>query len=358
MKNISRLLKYLADYKGRIGLYFATSLLAVIFSLFSFTMLAPVLQVLFEGVSESSDNKGVISDITNKVNETILEYDKLTALTYAVVIVVAFTILKNLFVYLSLNILNPIRNAVIRRLRNDMYTKALSLPIGYFNEEHKGDLISRMTNDVNEVEISIMNVLETFIREPLTIIITLGSMIIISPGLTLFLLILLPISGLIIGRVGKSLKKPSSAAQEQLGGILSIIDETLVGMRVVKAFNAEKHQHLRFTKINNIIFRLKNKIAMRRDLSSPLSETLGIIVVCIILWYGGKLIFSEQTTLTGPFFLVFIGLFYQIINPIKNLSTAFYNIQKGTAAIDRMEEFLSVENTIKEPTQPKKLSWL
>ena len=356
MKNISRLLKYLADYKGRIGLYFATSLLAVIFSLFSFTMLAPVLQVLFEGVSEPSDNKGVISDITNKVNETILEYDKLTALTYAVVIVVMFTILKNLFVYLSLNILNPIRNAVIRRLRNDMYTKALSLPIGYFNEEHKGDLISRMTNDVNEVEISIMNVLETFIREPLTIIITLGSMIIISPGLTLFLLILLPISGLIIGRVGKSLKKPSSAAQEQLGGILSIIDETLVGMRVVKAFNAEKHQHLRFTKINNIIFRLKNKIAMRRDLSSPLSETLGIIVVCIILWYGGKLIFSEQTTLTGPFFLVFIGLFYQIINPIKNLSTAFYNIQKGTAAIDRMEEFLSVENAIKEPMQPKTLS--
>lgn len=353
MKNISRLLKYLADYKGRIGVYFVTSLLAVVFSLFSFTMLAPVLQVLFEGVSEPSTDKGVISDITNTVNETILEYDKLTALTYAVVIVVVFTILKNMFVYLSLNILNPIRNAVIRRLRDDMYTKALSLPIGYFNEEHKGDLISRMTNDVNEVEISIMNVLEVFIREPLTIIITLGSMIIISPGLTLFLLILLPISGLIIGRVGKSLKKPSGAAQEQLGGILSIIDETLVGMRVVKAFNAEKHQHLRFTKINNLIFRLKNKIAMRRDLSSPLSETLGIIVVCVILWYGGKLIFSEQTTLTGPFFLVFIGLFYQIINPIKNLSTAFYNIQKGTAAIDRMEEFLTVENTIKEPTQPK-----
>lgn len=356
MKNISRLLKYLADYKGRIGVYFVTSLLAVVFSLFSFTMLAPVLQVLFEGVSESSSNKGVISDITNKVNQTILEYDKLTALTYAVVIVVVFTILKNLFVYLSLNILNPIRNAVISRLRDDMYTKALSLPIGYFNEEHKGDLISRMTNDVNEVEISIMNVLETFIREPLTIIITLGSMIVISPGLTLFLLILLPISGLIIGRVGKSLKKPSSAAQEQLGGILSIIDETLVGMRVVKAFNAEKHQHLRFTKINNLIFRLKNKIAMRRDLSSPLSETLGITVVCIILWYGGKLIFSEQTTLTGPFFLVFIGLFYQIINPIKNLSTAFYNIQKGTAAIDRMEEFLSVENTITEPANPKPIN--
>jgi subfamily B ATP-binding cassette protein MsbA len=356
MKNISRLLRYLGDYKSRIALYFLTSLLAVLFSLFSFTMLAPVLQVLFEGVSEKSEGRGVISDITNAVNTTILEYDKLTALTYAVVIVIIFTILKNLFVYTSLNILNPIRNAVIRRLRNDMFTKALSLPIGFFNEEKKADLVSKMTNDINEVEVSIMNVLETFIREPLTIIITLSSMLVISPQLTLFLLVLLPVSGLIIGRIGKSLKKPSGQAQEQLGNILGVIDETLVGIRVVKAFNAEKHQHLRFTQINNIIFRLKNKIARKRDLSSPMSETLGIIVVCIILWYGGKLIFSGQSSLTGPFFIVFIGLFYQIINPIKNLSTAFYNVQKGSAAVERMEQFLSVDNTVKELPDAKSIN--
>lgn len=355
MKKIAPLLKHLAGFQSRIVLYFVTSLLAVVFSLFSFTMLAPVLQVLFEGVSEPSTNKGIVSDIINTVNQTILEYDKLTALTYSVLIVVAFTILKNLFVYTSLNILNPIRNAVIRKLRNEMFMKALSLPIGFFNEERKGDLISKMTNDINEVEVSIMNVLETFIREPLTIIITLISMVVISPQLTLFLLILLPISGLIIGRIGKSLKKPSGEAQEQLGNVLGVIDETLVGMRVVKAFNAEKHQQLRFTQINNLIFRLKNKIAMRRDLSSPLSETMGIIVVCIILWYGGKLIFSGDTSLTGPFFIMFIGLFYQIINPIKNLSTAFYNIQKGSAAVARMEQFLNTENTIKELPDAKNI---
>lgn len=355
MKKIAPLLKHLAGFQSRIVLYFVTSLLAVVFSLFSFTMLAPVLQVLFEGVSEPSTNKGIVSDIINTVNQTILEYDKLTALTYSVLIVVVFTILKNLFVYTSLNILNPIRNAVIRKLRNEMFMKALSLPIGFFNEERKGDLISKMTNDINEVEVSIMNVLETFIREPLTIIITLISMVVISPQLTLFLLILLPISGLIIGRIGKSLKKPSGEAQEQLGNVLGVIDETLVGMRVVKAFNAEKHQQLRFTQINNLIFRLKNKIAMRRDLSSPLSETMGIIVVCIILWYGGKLIFSGDTSLTGPFFIMFIGLFYQIINPIKNLSTAFYNIQKGSAAVARMEQFLNTENTIKELPDAKNI---
>lgn len=348
MKKIAPLLRHLAGFKNKIVLYFITSLLAVLFSLFSFTMLAPVLQVLFEGATAKSEGKGIVSDIINTVNQTILEYDKLTALTYSVIIVIIFTILKNLFVYISLNILNPIRNAVIRKLRNEMFMKALSLPIGFFNEEKKGDLISKMTNDINEVEVSIMNVLETFIREPLTIVITLVSMLVISPQLTLFLLILLPISGIIIGRIGKSLKKPSGEAQEQLGNVLGVIDETLVGMRVVKAFNAEKHQQLRFTQINNLIFRLKNKIAMRRDLSSPMSETLGIIVVCIILWYGGKLIFSGQTALTGPFFIVYIGLFYQIINPIKNLSTAFYNVQKGSAAVARIEQFLNTENNIKE----------
>lgn len=349
MKKIAPLLKHLKGFTNRIFLYFGTSLLAVVFSLFSFTMLGPVLQVLFVGASkEPSTGKGIVSDITNMVNQTILEYDKITALTYSVVIVVVFTILKNVFIYSSLNILNPIRNAVIRKLRDEMFTKALSLPIGFFNEERKGDLISKMTNDINEVEVSIMNVLETFIREPLTIIITLTSMVIISPQLTMFLLILLPISGLIIGRIGKSLKKPSTEAQEQLGNVLGVIDETLVGMRVVKAFNAEKHQHLRFTQINNLIYRLKNRIAMRRDLSSPLSETLGITVVCIILWYGGRLIFSGDTALTGPFFIVYIGLFYQIINPIKNLSTAFYNVQKGSAAVARMEQFLKTDNVIKE----------
>jgi ATP-binding cassette, subfamily B, bacterial MsbA len=356
MKNLSKMLRYLADYKGKIALYFTTILLSVLFSLFSFSMLGPVLQVLFMGAQKVPVNSGnIIARITSKVNEVILEQDKLTALTYAVLIIVLFTILKNLFIYLSLSILNPIRHSILRRLRNEMFNKVLSLPIGFFTEERKGDLISKMTNDITEVEVSIMSVLESFIREPLTVIITLISMVLISPQLTLFLLLFLPVAGILIGRIGKSLKKPSNLAQEQLSHILSIIDETLVGMRVVKAFNAERHQQLRFTEVNNTLFRTRNRISARREIASPLSETMGIIVVSIILWFGGRLIFSGESSLTGPWFIAFIGLFYQIINPLKNLSTALYNVQKGTAALERIEHLLNVENTVKELPNAKNI---
>jgi ABC-type multidrug transport system fused ATPase/permease subunit len=355
MKNLSKLLRYLGDYKGRIALYFVTILLSVVFALFSFGMLWPVLQVLFVGRQEIATASNMVAKVTDYVNRVILEYDKSTALTYAVLIVVAFTILKNLFIYLSLRILNPVRNSILRRLRNEMFNKALSLPIGFFTEERKGDLISRMTNDITEVEISVMSVLETIIREPLTVILTITSMLLISPQLTLFLFIFLPLAGLIIGRIGKSLKKPSNQAQEKLGEMLGVIDETLVGMRVVKAFNAEKHQHLRFTQINNSLMRLKNNLAAKRELASPISETLGIMVVSIILWYGGRLIFAGESSLTGPAFVAYIGFFYQIINPLKNLSTALYNVQKGAAALDRIEYFLNAENTVKEIPDAKSI---
>jgi subfamily B ATP-binding cassette protein MsbA len=353
MKNLSKMLRYLGDYKGQVALYFIVILLSVVFGLFSFGMLWPVLQVLFVGAQDITTGNKVVAKVTEYINKVIVEHDKLTALSYAVVVVVFFTVLKNLFIYLALRILNPIRNSILRRLRNEMFTKTLGLPIGFFTEERKGDLMSRMTNDITEVEISIMSVLESFIREPLTIILTLTSMLIISVKLTLFLLLFLPIAGIIIGRVGKSLKKPSNLAQERLGEMLGVIDETLVGMRVVKAFNAEKHQHLRFTQINNTLMRLRNTLSARRELASPLSETMGIIVVSIILWYGGRLIFSGDSSLTGPVFVAYIGLFYQIINPLKNLSTALYNVQKGSAALDRIEHFLNVENTVKELPQAK-----
>lgn len=355
MKNIPKLLRYLSPYKSKIVLYFVTSLLSIIFSLFSFAMLVPVLQVLFNGSKGTRVNgSGPVADITNFINNMILEQKPLTALTWSVLVLVVATVFKNFFIYCSLLILNPLRNTVMRRLRDDMFSKALSLPIGFFTEERKGDLISRMTNDVNEVEISVMSVIETIIREPLTILLTLATMVAISPQLTLFLLLFLPIAGFIIGKVGKSLKRPSNEAQEQLGEMLGNIDETLVGMRVVKAFNAERHQQLRFRQINNALLRIRNKISSRRDAGSPLSETIGIMVVAVILWYGGWLIFTDQTTtLTGPVFLFFITLFYQIINPIKALSTAFYNMQKGAAALDRIQELMDVENTITEVADPR-----
>lgn len=356
MKNIPKLLRYLADYKGQIALYFITALLGALFGLFSFGMLAPVLQVLFVGAQKQQAGNGIVAEATNAVNELILRESKLTALTYTVIIIFVFTLLKNLFIYASLRILNPMRNAVMRRIRNDIFAKALSLPISFFTEERKGDLISRMTNDVNEVEVSIMSVVETIIREPITVIITLVSMVLISPQLTLFLVLFLPIAGFIIGKVGSSLKKPSNAAQEYLSSMLSIIDETLAGMRIVKAFNAERHQQLRFTEVNNDFFRIRNRIYARRDLGSPMSETLGVLVVAVILWYGGWLIFSGRTTLTGPWFLMYITLFYSIINPVKNLSNAFYNMQKGTAALDRIEHLMQAENTVKELANAKPIN--
>ena len=362
MKRAGKLFSYLKDFRLQVVQFCITTLLAVVFGLFSFTMLAPVLQVLFgTGTTPVADSKAkgglnIAGYITQWINDFVAQHDKLTSLTYIVITVVVFTILKNLFIYLSLNILNPIRYAVLRKLRDDMFTKILSLPIGFFTEERKADLISRMTNDINEIEVSIMNVLESFIREPLTIIFVLVSMILISPQLTVFLVLFLPIAGFVIGRIGKSLKKPSNLAQEYLGSILGIIDETIAGMRVVKAFNAERHQQLKFRETNNTLFRVRKQISRRKELGSPMSETMGVIVVCMILWYGGKLIFSGQSSLTGPFFLTYIGLFYMIINPIKNLSTALNNVQKGAAALDRIEHLLNADNTITDQSDAKSIS--
>jgi len=367
MKKISRLLNYLADYKGKIGLYFLFNLLSILFGLFSFTLIIPVLNVLFNSPLGAGDSAAVpkkslpegffnqqIDNAKEYFNSLLLHHDKLTTLAYICVIVVIFTIFKNLFLYLALYVLNPLRNAVLRRLRDDLFTKTLSLPIGFFTEERKGDLISRMTNDINEVELSIMAVLEVFIREPLTIIIFLGTMIIMSYKLTLVLFVGLPIAGLIIGRISKSLRKSSNIAQEQLGSMLGVIDETLVGMRVLKAFNAENHQHLRFMKLNNLLFRTRNRIAARRELASPMSETMGIIVVSIILWIGGKMVFAGNG-FSAATFIAYIGLFSQIITPFKNLSSAFYNVQKGTAALDRIEHLLGAEISITEKPDAKPL---
>ncbi len=350
MKKFSGILHYMKDYKAQIALYSISSILAVVFSLLALTMLGPVLQVLFnEGQQQTHTSASSIFGFINTQIQSVIAQDgKLTALAYVCITVVIFIFLKNLFLYIAIYILNPIRNAVLRRLRNDLFSKTLSLPISFFTEERKGDLISRMTNDINEVEWSVVSVLEVFIREPVTIICFLTSMIIMSPQLTIFLVIFLPITGLIIGRISRSLRKSSNLAQEQLGLMMGAIDETLVGMRVIKAFNAEKHQHLRFMNINNLLFRTKNKIAARKEIASPLSETMGVIVVAIILWYGGRLVIGKVQGFEASWFLTYIAVFTQLINPFKSLSAAFSNVQKGSAALARIEQLLKVDNTIKE----------
>ncbi len=363
MKKISRLLKYMSDYKGKIGLYFLCSLLSIVCGLVSFTLMVPVLRILFEGKGSTPVTSTPVNPLSIRSIQGAMDYftnvvqhmDKSLALAYVCITIVSFTILKNLFLYLSLYILNPLRSSILRKLRNELFTKILSLPIGFFTEEKKGDLISRMTNDMTEVDISIIGVLEVFVREPLTILFYLGAMVSINYKLSLILFIFLPISGFIIGRIGKSLRKSSNEMQQQLGNILGVIDETLVGMRVVKAFNAENHQHLRFMKINNTLFRVRNRMIAKRELASPVSETLGVITVSIILWVGGKLVF-EGNGFDSASFIGYIVLFTQIINPFKNLSSAFSNLQKGSSALERIESLLQVENSITEIPNAKPIS--
>lgn len=362
MKKLSRLLKYMREYKGKVGLYFLCSLLSIICGLVSFTLMIPVLRILFvpslgvPAVSAPANLLAVrsLADAMNYFTYSIQQMDKSAALASVCITIVVFTLLKNMFLYLSLYILNPLRSSVLRKLRDDLFTKMLSLPIGFFTEQRKGDLISRMTNDMAEVDISIISVLEVFVREPLTILFYLGSMVYLNYKLTLILLVFLPVTGLIIGRIGKSLRKSSNEMQRQLGNMLGVIDETLVGMRVLKAFNAETHQHLRFMKLNNTLFRVRNKMIAKRELASPVSETLGVITVSIILWIGGKLVFSNQG-FDGALFIGYIVMFTQIINPFKNLSSAFSNLQKGSSALERIEELLHTDNTIKEIPNAKSI---
>lgn len=317
----------------------------------------PVLQVLFLGKEKPapSAKPDILEQLNLYIFELIEKNGAINALALICVAIVTFVLLKNLFLYLSIYILAPLRNAILRRLRNELFVKILSLPISYFTDERKGDLMSKMTNDINEVEVSVISVLEVFIREPLTIIFFLGTMVAISPTLSLFIFIFLPIAGLIIGLVSKSLRKSSNTSQQYLGEILAVIDETLTGIRVVKAFNAERHQQLRFTKINNDLFRIRNRISARRELASPMSEVMGIIVVSVILWVGGRLVLNHEGSLNGPAFIMYLGLFTQIINPFKNLSSAYSNLKKGSAALQRIEDILRVESTLKELPNAKSI---
>ncbi|NCX95292.1 MAG: ABC transporter ATP-binding protein [Chitinophagia bacterium] len=358
MNRLQTILRYLRGFRLKIAQYFIFNFLGIVFGLLSFNMLIPVIEILFGTKQPQKVNVAQMQWGLEKANamfrEAVMAQDRLHALGSICVIVVGFTVFKNLFLYLSLYTLNPIRNEVLSRLRLDMFGKILTLPIGYFSEERKGDLISRMTNDINEVELSIMSVLEVFIREPLTIIAYLTAMIYMNSGLTLILFLFLPLAGFVIGRIAKALRKESANAMQQLSGIMSIVEETLTGIRVLKSFNAEGQQMKRFEGAVMALFRSRNRIAARRELASPVSETMGVIVVSVILWIGGQMVFAN-TGFTGASFIAYIAMFTQIISPFKNLSAAFSNVQKGASALERMEQILEVENKITDCENPKSI---
>jgi len=257
-----------------------------------------------------------------------------------------FSLLRNLFAYLSLHFLAPMRAGIVKDIRNNLYVKILSLPASYFSNEKKGDLMARMTNDVQEIESSIISSLEMAFRDPLTILIYLGFLIIMSPQLTLFVLVLLPISGFIIGRIGRSLRKKSFKSQTKLGTLLSLIEETLSGLRIIKAFTAEKPMTGRFMIINDEFTKLQIKINRRRGLASPVGEFLGTVVMVIIMVFGATLILNGKTNMQPEQFLTYLATFYLIIAPAKSFSTAYYNILKGLASAERIDFILKAQNKI------------
>ncbi|GAB2836336.1 ABC transporter ATP-binding protein [Ferruginibacter profundus] len=286
-----------------------------------------------------------------------LEHNPMYVVVVICIMVLVAVFLKNLFTYLSYYILAPMRNGVMNRLREELFQKILRMPIGYFTEQRKGDIMSRMTNDVAELENSVVGTVEGLIKDPLNIIILLGALIFISPKLSLFLVIFLPATGFIIGRISRSLKKQSNDAAIKQGEALSVLEETLTGLRVIKAFTAEKIIGNKFTQNNTDLFHIKNKMQYRRDLASPLSEFMGVLVLCGILYFGGQLVLGKETGgLTGAGFIMYIGIFTQIISPAKSLSTSFYNMQKGSAAIARIEEVLQAPVTVEEAAQPKSIA--
>jgi subfamily B ATP-binding cassette protein MsbA len=356
MNRFSRILFYLRNQRRNILLYVIFNLFSVLFSLVSLAMLAPFLQMLFDPNPvqpikpnlqfSASGISGLLDWLKYYIGLLIQEQGKIYALGAICLAIISSIFFKNLFVYLSFRVLAPMRNYVMTKLRADLYAKLLELPMGFFTEQRKGDIISRMSNDANEVEWSVMSTLEGLIREPMTILIILIALIYTSPALSLFLLVLLPITGFIIGRVSRSLKKQSTVSQETQGSLLSILDETLGGLRVIKAFNAESFLRNKFFETNNHLNEVRNKMNFRKDLASPLSEFLGVAVLTCILWFGGRLVLGEQSGLSSASFITYIVFFTQIINPAKALSTAFYNAQRGSAAIQRIEEILQAPVTV------------
>ena len=363
MKSLKTVYRYVAKYPALIWTYFGFNILSNLFSVVSLGLLSPFLLLIFEKKNTLGNvpGDGALSYLNpvNALEQYLVNIVQqpdgdIKALGLICLLILVFIILKNIFLYLSLYVLVPLRNRIINDMRTNMYKKVLVLPVGYFNDQKKGDIMSRLTNDLSDVESSIISLLATLFKEPVTIIIYLVYLVILSPELTGFLLLFFPVSGLIIGRIGRSLKRKSAIAQQKQGAILSTIEETLGGIRVIKAFNAEQEQFVKFEDQNDGILQIKNKVNRRRDLASPISEILGIMAVVCVLWYGGRLVLRNDF-LQPSDFLTFILIFAQLIQPLKTLSQASYNIRKGAASVDRIEQLITEDVEVKEAPNAREL---
>ncbi len=363
MKQFLEVLKYITPYWSKASWNVIFNILSAFFALFSFTLAAPFLGILFgthtpvaEKLPFELSKEAIGNNVNYLLTRLIDDFGKARVLLFVCIGVVVVVLFKTGFRYLANHFLAPLRTNVEKDIRSGIFRKILRLPLSYYTEARKGDVLTRISSDVKEVEISIVSSLEVVFRDPATIVIFLTSLFLMSFELTIVGIILLPIAGLVIGRLGKKLKMTSFRGQEKMGFLLSVIEETLSGLRIIKAFNAEPHFNNRFEKVNNTYAHLQKKVHRRRYLAPPMSEFMGTVVMMTIMFYGGKLVLGGNPDLSSELFITYIIVFSQIINPAKSFSNAYFNIQKGLASMDRINTILKAEETIKEKENAKHIS--
>ncbi len=358
MNYFKQILRFAKPYKSYGILNIICNIFYALFSALSFIALIPMLKVLFskdENIIYPTPewtgilgSKEYLTDTLNLyISETVKSEGKLQVLTYMIVVIIAIFMLKNLFNYLAMYFITFLRNGVLRDIRDELYEKTISLPLSFFSEKRKGDTMARISTDVLEIQHSFLSILELIVREPLTILFTLVFMFYLSTKLTLFVFIFIPVSGFLISLIGKTLKKHSDKVQKEQGLFLSIVEETLGGLKVIKGFNAEKIFGEKFNDSTKRFYSFSNTLLNRQNLASPTSEFLGICVIAVLLWYGGRLVFIDGT-LESEMFLAYIGLAYNILTPAKAISKANYGVRKGNAAAERVLEILNTTSPLQD----------
>lgn len=357
--------RFVPPYKKYLALNVFFNILSAFLTLFSFAVIIPILEMLFKvreaAYTYMTPGTGALKDVAVNnfyyyTQQAIEHYGPTLTLAMLAALLVMMTGLKTGVTFLASYFVIPMRNGIVRDIRNYVFDKMVALPISFFTQERKGDVMARMTGDVAEIENSIMASLDMMFKNPIMIIVCLVMMIIISWQLTIFVLILLPLAGLVMGRVGKRLKRQSLEQQGQWGLLMSNIEECLGGLRIIKAFNAERKVRDRFHRENQLFYRLSNRIGRRQSLAHPMSEFLGTISIAIVLWFGGALILSGTSSMNAASFIYYMVIFYSIINPAKDLSKAMYSIQKGLASMERVDKILNADNPIKDPESPRHIT--
>lgn len=368
IKEFLRLMRrFIPPYKKYLGWALFLNLLSALLNIFSFALIIPILQILFEmdknvyeymawnTVTMDNIREVSVNNFYYYIGELIKTYGGVTTLLILGIFLALMTFFKTASYYLSSYVMVPLRTGVVRDIRVMVYSKVMRLPLAFFSEERKGDIIARMSGDVGEIENSITSSLDMLIKNPILILMYFGTLIVVSWELTLFTLLILPVMGWIMGVIGRKLKQQSLDAQNRWSDTMSQLEETLGGLRIIKAFIAEERMIKRFTQASNDFRNAVNKVAVRQSMAHPMSEFLGTVVIVIVLWFGGFLILGDKAIIDAPSFIYYMVILYSVINPLKEFSKAGYNIPKGLASMDRVNKILLAENKITDPEQPKEL---